>query len=210
MTDIEDMTARSVLAMMADYDGPGGSWPSIPILAADLGISSRTVNRAISTLVKAGRLKREKDQRSSRNVIAYDASFCYANRWRSTNGDSVTPTGGVAENPATPPGDSATPTGGAQTGFEHENQNARERAAAPMGAATRAKATRQEDEAMANYGGITRNPDRTHEDAAELLYAEAWKLGVGLDDRGLWKPIDQVRREVDTAKMKEADNRRSR
>ena len=69
-----DLTYREriVLAELAAYDGPNGSFPSISRLAADLGMSRTAVNQSIAALQEKARLKRiRRQRRTAVNEIAY-------------------------------------------------------------------------------------------------------------------------------------------
>lgn len=49
-------TTRVVLLAIADHDGEGGAWPSIPTLARMARVKDRAVQRSISELVEMGEL----------------------------------------------------------------------------------------------------------------------------------------------------------
>jgi len=51
-----DASARLVLLAIADHDGEGGAWPSIPTLARMTRTSASTVRRSIKALVALGEL----------------------------------------------------------------------------------------------------------------------------------------------------------
>ena len=53
--------ARAVYMYLRDRSGDGGScWPGIKTIAADLKLSRRTVQRALSDLERLGYVKRDK------------------------------------------------------------------------------------------------------------------------------------------------------
>ena len=58
--------ARAVYMYLHDRaDGQGHCWPGIKRISTDLGLSRRTVQRALSELEKAGHIKRDQHHRDN-------------------------------------------------------------------------------------------------------------------------------------------------
>ena len=77
---MQDLTFREriVLAELAGYDGPNGSYPSIVRLAEDLGMSQSAVSDCLAVLQAKGRLRRKRRRRRTTiSEIAYSAPFAF-------------------------------------------------------------------------------------------------------------------------------------
>jgi hypothetical protein len=61
-------TAKIVLLGIANHEGDGGSWPSVPTLARYANADDRTVQRAIDKLIKSGELSRQVHQGGDRRT----------------------------------------------------------------------------------------------------------------------------------------------
>ena len=67
---------QTVLAIIAFHDGAGGAWPSLQTIADRAGISRSWTSDIVGEMVRNGRLRRRKGQRTNVFHICYCAPFC--------------------------------------------------------------------------------------------------------------------------------------
>lgn len=70
-------TAKVVLLGIANHDGDGGAWPSIPTLSAYANVDERGVQRAIDSLLELGELRRDVQAGGLRHMADYDRPNLY-------------------------------------------------------------------------------------------------------------------------------------
>jgi hypothetical protein len=70
-------TAKVVLLGIANHDGDGGAWPSIPTLAAYANVTERNVQKSIDGLLEAGEIRRFVQAGGLRDTPAFDRPNLY-------------------------------------------------------------------------------------------------------------------------------------
>lgn len=70
-------TAKIVLLGIANHAGDGGSWPSVPTLAAYANVDERGVQRAIEQLIKSGEVRRDLQAGGLRGMADFDRPNLY-------------------------------------------------------------------------------------------------------------------------------------
>lgn len=68
---------KIVLLGIANHAGDGGSWPSVPTLAAYANVSDRQVQTSIDQLIKTGELRRDVQAGGLRNMADFDRPNLY-------------------------------------------------------------------------------------------------------------------------------------
>lgn len=70
-------TAKVVLLGIANHDGDGGAWPSVPTLSVYANVDERNVQRAIDGLLEAGEIRRFVQQGGLRGMADFDRPNLY-------------------------------------------------------------------------------------------------------------------------------------
>jgi hypothetical protein len=70
-------TTKLVLLGIANHDGDGGAWPSVPTLALYANVDERSVQRAIDQLVGAGEVARDFQAGGLRDMADHDRPNLY-------------------------------------------------------------------------------------------------------------------------------------
>ncbi|MBT1542028.1 helix-turn-helix domain-containing protein [Curtobacterium flaccumfaciens pv. flaccumfaciens] len=70
-------TAKVVLLGIANHDGDGGAWPSVPTLAVYANVTERNVQKSIDQLVEAGEIRRFVQAGGLRGMADFDRPNLY-------------------------------------------------------------------------------------------------------------------------------------
>ncbi|QKS15610.1 helix-turn-helix domain-containing protein [Curtobacterium sp. Csp2] len=70
-------TAKVVLLGIANHDGDGGAWPSIPTLSVYANVTERNVQKAIDGLLAAGEIRRFVQAGGLRHMADFDRPNLY-------------------------------------------------------------------------------------------------------------------------------------